>query len=153
MSFWGFWLFLEQTLRCRRSIQGCCWECILYSSWSIAEELWTRGWYLECRSDTLHSPVGCSSLLGRFAHCTINCFKCIYSNFRIRCNFSKTVLLFFSNFTEDEEGTFDAVLRGHVDFESDPWPSISSGAKELVKNMLRRDPKERPTAAQILSKS
>ncbi|XP_019710864.1 calcium-dependent protein kinase 1 [Elaeis guineensis] len=52
---------------------------------------------------------------------------------------------------EDEEGTFDAVLRGHVDFESDPWPSISSGAKELVKNMLRRDPKERPTAAQILN--
>ncbi|KAG1346515.1 calcium-dependent protein kinase 1 [Cocos nucifera] len=52
---------------------------------------------------------------------------------------------------EDEEGIFDAVLRGHVDFESDPWPSISSGAKELVKNMLRQDPKKRPTAAQILN--
>ncbi|XP_008802050.2 calcium-dependent protein kinase 1-like [Phoenix dactylifera] len=52
---------------------------------------------------------------------------------------------------EDEKGIFDAVLHGHVDFESDPWPSISSGAKELVKNMLRQDPKERLTAAQILN--
>jgi serine/threonine protein kinase len=54
---------------------------------------------------------------------------------------------------ENEDGIFDAVLRGHVDFSSDPWPSISSGAKDLVKKMLRPDPKERLTAAEILSKS
>ncbi|XP_042427169.1 calcium-dependent protein kinase 1-like [Zingiber officinale] len=52
---------------------------------------------------------------------------------------------------ENEEGIFDAVLLGHIDFSSDPWPSISSGAKELVKKMLRADPKERLTAAEILN--
>ena len=54
---------------------------------------------------------------------------------------------------ENEEGIFDAVLKGHIDFSSDPWPSISNGAKDLVKRMLRQDPKERLTAAEILSKS
>ncbi|KAG1367726.1 calcium-dependent protein kinase 1 [Cocos nucifera] len=52
---------------------------------------------------------------------------------------------------ENEQGIFDAVLRGHIDFSSEPWPSISSGAKELVKKMLRQDPKERLTAGQILN--
>ncbi|CAN6350057.1 unnamed protein product [Urochloa humidicola] len=52
---------------------------------------------------------------------------------------------------ENEDGIFDAVLRGHIDFASDPWPSISNGAKDLVKKMLRQDPKERLTAAEILN--
>ncbi|XBJ20984.1 hypothetical protein VPH35_011709 [Triticum aestivum] len=52
---------------------------------------------------------------------------------------------------ENEEGIFDAVLKGHIDFSSDPWPSISNGAKDLVKRMLRQDPKERLTAAEILN--
>ncbi|CAN6345698.1 unnamed protein product [Urochloa humidicola] len=52
---------------------------------------------------------------------------------------------------ENEDGIFDAVLRGHIDFTSDPWPSISNSAKDLVKKMLRQDPKERLTAAEILN--
>ncbi|KAK1269790.1 Calcium-dependent protein kinase 3 [Acorus gramineus] len=52
---------------------------------------------------------------------------------------------------ENEQGIFDAVLRGHIDFSSDPWPSISSGAKELVKKMLRADLKERLSAVEILN--
>ncbi|XP_077229487.1 calcium-dependent protein kinase 1-like [Tasmannia lanceolata] len=52
---------------------------------------------------------------------------------------------------ENEQGIFDAVLRGHIDFVSDPWPSISSAAKELVKKMLRPDPKERLSAVEILN--
>ncbi|CAL9040804.1 calcium-dependent protein kinase 15-like [Musa acuminata AAA Group] len=52
---------------------------------------------------------------------------------------------------ENEEGIFDAVLHGQIDFSSDPWPSISFGAKELVRKMLRADPKERLTAAEILN--
>ncbi|CAL9079391.1 unnamed protein product [Musa textilis] len=54
-------------------------------------------------------------------------------------------------FAETEEGIFDAILHGHIDFTSDPWPSISISAKELVKMMLRSDPKERLTAAEILN--
>ncbi|KAL5052915.1 hypothetical protein RYX36_033597 [Vicia faba] len=48
-------------------------------------------------------------------------------------------------------GIFDAILRGHIDFASDPWPSISSSAKDLVKKMLRDDAKERLTAVEVLN--
>nr|POF05492.1 calcium-dependent protein kinase 1 [Quercus suber] len=51
---------------------------------------------------------------------------------------------------ENEQGIFDAILRGHIDFSSDPWPSISSSAKDLVKKMLRADPKERLSAVEVL---
>ncbi|KAL0371877.1 UNVERIFIED_CONTAM: Calcium-dependent protein kinase [Sesamum calycinum] len=52
---------------------------------------------------------------------------------------------------ENEQGIFDAVLRGHLDFVSDPWPSISSSAKDLVKKMLQSDPKDRLTAVEVLN--
>uniref|UniRef100_A0A0R0IFV5 non-specific serine/threonine protein kinase n=1 Tax=Glycine max TaxID=3847 RepID=A0A0R0IFV5_SOYBN len=52
---------------------------------------------------------------------------------------------------ENEQGIFDAILRGHIDFASDPWPSISSSAKDLVKKMLRADPKERLSAVEVLN--
>ncbi|KAL9274877.1 Calcium-dependent protein kinase 1-like protein [Drosera capensis] len=54
---------------------------------------------------------------------------------------------------ENEQGIFDSILRGHLDFSSDPWPSISSSAKDLVKRMLRQDPKERLSAKEVLSES
>ncbi|KAJ3670451.1 hypothetical protein LUZ60_010775 [Juncus effusus] len=51
---------------------------------------------------------------------------------------------------ETEKGIFDAILRGKIDFESDPWPSISDNAKDLVKKMLTQDPKKRITSAEAL---
>ena len=54
--------------------------------------------------------------------------------------------------TESEHGIFNAILRGHIDFTSDPWPSISPQAKDLVKKMLTVDPKQRMTAREVLSK-
>ncbi|KAL8172489.1 hypothetical protein V2J09_024293 [Rumex salicifolius] len=51
---------------------------------------------------------------------------------------------------ETERGIFDAIQEGHIDFESKPWPSISSGAKDLIRRMLTQDPKKRITAAQVL---
>ncbi|XP_010533815.1 PREDICTED: calcium-dependent protein kinase 19 [Tarenaya hassleriana] len=51
---------------------------------------------------------------------------------------------------ETDKGIFEEILRGEIDFESEPWPSISESAKDLVKNMLNKDPKYRFTAAQIL---
>ncbi|MBA0684125.1 hypothetical protein Goari_025728, partial [Gossypium aridum] len=51
---------------------------------------------------------------------------------------------------ESENGIFTAVLRGHVDFSTAPWPSISAQAKDLVKKMLAVDPKQRLTAVQVL---
>ncbi|KAH8522056.1 hypothetical protein Peur_040613 [Populus x canadensis] len=52
---------------------------------------------------------------------------------------------------ETEQAIFDSILRGHIDFSSDPWPSISSSAKDLVKQMLRADPKERLSAVEVLN--
>ncbi|PKA63371.1 Calcium-dependent protein kinase 3 [Apostasia shenzhenica] len=52
---------------------------------------------------------------------------------------------------ENEQTIFDEILRGRIDFSSDPWPSISSSAKELVKKMLRPDPKERLSAIEVLN--
>ncbi|XP_060180107.1 calcium-dependent protein kinase 1-like [Lycium barbarum] len=52
---------------------------------------------------------------------------------------------------ENDQSIFDAVLRGHLDFSSDPWPSVSSSAKDLVKKMLRSDPKERLSSAEVLN--
>lgn len=51
---------------------------------------------------------------------------------------------------ETEKGIFDAVLKGDLDFESAPWPTISRSAKDLVRKMLTQDPKKRITAAQVL---
>ncbi|XP_074282019.1 calcium-dependent protein kinase 20 [Silene latifolia] len=51
---------------------------------------------------------------------------------------------------ESEQGIFEQVLKGDLDFISEPWPSISDSAKDLVKRMLARDPKKRITAHQVL---
>ncbi|XP_057433042.1 calcium-dependent protein kinase 17-like [Lotus japonicus] len=52
---------------------------------------------------------------------------------------------------ESEHGIFNAILKGHVDFTSDPWPSISPAAKDLVRKMLNSDPKQRLTAQEVLN--
>ncbi|KAL5678839.1 hypothetical protein ACJX0J_014970, partial [Zea mays] len=51
---------------------------------------------------------------------------------------------------ESEQGIFKQVLKGGLDFSSDPWPSISESAKDLVRKMLNRDPRKRLTAHDAL---
>ncbi|OMO76806.1 hypothetical protein CCACVL1_15412 [Corchorus capsularis] len=51
---------------------------------------------------------------------------------------------------ETEKGIFDAIIEGELDFQSQPWPSISESAKDLVRKMLTMDPKKRLTSAQVL---
>ncbi|MCO5600802.1 hypothetical protein L7F22_054918 [Adiantum nelumboides] len=51
---------------------------------------------------------------------------------------------------ESEQGIFDQVLHGTLDFTTDPWPQISDCAKDLISNMLNRDPKKRFTAHEVL---
>ncbi|KAL5205184.1 hypothetical protein ABZP36_033393 [Zizania latifolia] len=51
---------------------------------------------------------------------------------------------------ETEQGIFEQVLQGSLDFESDPWPIVSEGAKDLLRQVLVRDPKKRLTAHQVL---
>ncbi|XP_051218651.1 calcium-dependent protein kinase 12 [Lolium perenne] len=51
---------------------------------------------------------------------------------------------------ETEKGIFDAILVGQLDFSSSPWPTISESAKDLIRQMLNRDPQKRITAVQAL---
>ncbi|KAK4380678.1 hypothetical protein RND71_002540 [Anisodus tanguticus] len=51
---------------------------------------------------------------------------------------------------ETEQGIFKQVLRGELDFVSEPWPTISESAKDLVRKMLVKDPKKRLTAHEVL---
>jgi len=39
---------------------------------------------------------------------------------------------------ETEQQIFDSILKGHIDFHSDPWPTISTGAKNAVRAMLQQ---------------
>jgi calcium-dependent protein kinase len=71
----------------------------------------------------------------------------VYGTFMIFLTLSSSTLC-----EENEQGIFDAILRGHLDFASDPWPKISSIAKDLIKKMLRADPKERISAVEVLGK-
>uniref|UniRef100_A0A0D9V6X4 non-specific serine/threonine protein kinase n=1 Tax=Leersia perrieri TaxID=77586 RepID=A0A0D9V6X4_9ORYZ len=52
---------------------------------------------------------------------------------------------------ESEHGIFNSILRGQVDFTSDPWPRISASAKDLVRKMLNSDPKKRISAYEVLN--
>lgn len=62
--------------------------------------------------------------------------------------------LLVKNFVaETEKEIFKAVLEGNLDLKSLPWPSISEGAKDLIRKMLARDPKKRITATQALGKN
>ncbi|CAL9089711.1 unnamed protein product [Musa textilis] len=51
---------------------------------------------------------------------------------------------------EAQQGIFDAIMKGVIDFDSDPWPLISESAKDLIKKMLCSLPSERLTAHQVL---
>jgi serine/threonine protein kinase len=55
--------------------------------------------------------------------------------------------------SESESGIFKQILRGKLDLETEPWPSISDSAKDLVRKMLTKDPKRRQSAHEVLCKS
>ena len=52
--------------------------------------------------------------------------------------------------TEIEQGIFEQVLHGDLHFASDPWPKISESAKDLIKQMLARNPNKRLSAHEVL---
>ncbi|CAI7887164.1 unnamed protein product [Closterium sp. NIES-53] len=51
-----------------------------------------------------------------------------------------------------ESGVLDAIISKPLNFSFPPWPSISSEAKELIKEMLKKDPEERITLDAVLGK-
>ncbi|CAI5528391.1 unnamed protein product [Closterium sp. Naga37s-1] len=57
---------------------------------------------------------------------------------------------FWGDTTED---VFKSILWEELDFETEPWPVVSTAAKDLVRRMLTRKFDRRITVAEILSKS
>eukprot|EP00803_Ostreobium_quekettii_P009919 evm.model.scf_2513EXC.1 EVM.evm.TU.scf_2513EXC.1 scf_2513EXC:242-4351(+) len=51
---------------------------------------------------------------------------------------------------DTEEQIFKMALKGHLDFETDPWPKLSDASKDCVRKLLELDPARRATAADIL---
>lgn len=51
---------------------------------------------------------------------------------------------------ETETAIFESILHSDLDFETDPWPQISSAAKDCVRRMLERNPAKRAKADEIL---
>ncbi|KAK9725097.1 hypothetical protein RND81_05G122300 [Saponaria officinalis] len=51
---------------------------------------------------------------------------------------------------ETEEGIAHAIVKGVIDFERDPWPRISTQAKDLVQSMLEQNPYSRLTVDEAL---
>ncbi|KAL5188662.1 Calcium-dependent protein kinase SK5 [Glycine soja] len=51
---------------------------------------------------------------------------------------------------ESEPGIFRQILLGKLDFQSEPWPSVSDSAKDLIRKMLDQNPKTRLTAHEVL---
>lgn len=79
------------------------------------------------------------------------CFFLISEGIKIpELHTSFLVKLLECSSAETEKGIFDEILKGDIDFESHPWPSISNSAKDLVEKMLIQDPKKRITSAQVL---
>ena len=42
------------------------------------------------------------------------------------------------------------IQGGEIDLETEPWPSVSNAAKDLVQKMLTINPKTRPSANAII---
>ncbi|XP_051117194.1 CDPK-related kinase 5-like isoform X2 [Andrographis paniculata] len=49
-----------------------------------------------------------------------------------------------------ESGIFRAVVKAEPTYEEQPWPTLSSEAKDFVKRLLNKDPRKRLTAAQAM---
>ncbi|GJP41484.1 hypothetical protein CLOM_g1157 [Closterium sp. NIES-68] len=51
----------------------------------------------------------------------------------------------------DDNAVFASVLGGKVDMSGPAWAGVSAEAKSLIRCMLQRDPRRRPSAAKVLS--
>lgn len=90
----------------------------------------------------VHLAEWCATILGRYMSLQT---LLIFSPYSVP---SLTRDYFWSS--ETQQGIFDAVLKGYIDFDSDPWPVISDSAKDLIRKMLCSRPSGRLTAHEVL---
>ena len=48
------------------------------------------------------------------------------------------------------QDAFSALMFSELDFECQPWPSLSADAKHFVQHLLVKDPAKRATAIEAL---
>ncbi|KAL7595994.1 hypothetical protein Lser_V15G29437 [Lactuca serriola] len=52
--------------------------------------------------------------------------------------------------TETEEGIAQAIIKGDINFERDPWPRVSEDAINIIRGMLDQNPYDRLTVEEVL---
>ena len=52
--------------------------------------------------------------------------------------------------TETEQGIFEQVLHGDLDFASDPSPKILESAKDIIRKMLVQNPNKKLSTHEVL---
>lgn len=60
-------------------------------------------------------------------------------------------LLTFGLYSDNQQGIYEAIKKGNIDFESQKWALISDDAKDLITKMLCPCPSERLKAHEVLS--
>ncbi|KDO20508.1 CAMK protein kinase [Saprolegnia parasitica CBS 223.65] len=58
---------------------------------------------------------------------------------------------FLPFYGDDQDAIFASITRGQFEFDGSDWASISAQAKDCITQMLIHDPKQRPTARELLS--
>jgi len=51
---------------------------------------------------------------------------------------------------DNDNEILEKISTGEFDFPEEEWGDISQEAKQLIKKMLQKDPKKRPSAMEIL---
>ncbi|KAJ3312290.1 calcium calmodulin-dependent protein kinase type 1G, partial [Blyttiomyces sp. JEL0837] len=51
---------------------------------------------------------------------------------------------------ESQHELFEAIIHGEYEFEEEFWSQVSEDAKDFIRKMLTLDPRERPTAEEVL---
>jgi serine/threonine protein kinase len=105
-------------------------------------------------ANTTGQKLMCGQLESYFTYCLVVCppsgqVLCYKTLLPLECMKETCADIF--HHTETQQGIFDAVLKGFVDFESDPWPVISESAKDLIRKMLCPSPADRLKAHEVLS--
>lgn len=49
----------------------------------------------------------------------------------------------------DLKEVWTAILQSKADFSGEPWNTVSDGAKDVISQLLRKDPKKRPSACEL----
>ena len=132
----------------RSSFHWCCWKPILCRSRGAPQAVWARSRCVDSWGHIVYIAKWSATILGRLVFFG-NCYKS-FSLFILPAIYWKDLLFWIP---ETQQGIFDAVLKGYIDFDSDPWPLISDSAKDLIRKMLCSSPSERLTAHEVLCMS